>query len=52
MKTFNNAWQEYQGTNRLAEVTQEEIAFRIAWSAVKKKKYVKNKRTRKWELKD
>jgi len=51
VKTFNNAWQEYQDTNRLAEVSHEEIAFRTAWSAVKKK-YVKNQRTGKWELKD
>jgi cation transport regulator len=51
LKSFNNAWQEYQGPNRPANSSQEEIAFRTAWNAVKKK-YAKNKRTGKWELKE
>lgn len=50
VKSFNNAWQEYQGENRPPELSQEEIAFRTAWNAVKKK-YTKDKRTGKWELK-
>jgi cation transport regulator len=51
VKSFNNAWQEYQDTNRPAELSHEEIAFRTAWNAVKKK-YAKNKRTGKWEIKE
>jgi cation transport regulator len=52
VKSFNNAWQEYQDVaKRPEEISQEEIAFRIAWNAVKRK-YAKNKRTRKWELKE
>ncbi len=51
VKSFNNAWQEYQdAANRPENISQEEIAFRTAWNAVKKK-YAKNKRTGKWELK-
>jgi cation transport regulator len=51
LKSFNNAWEEYQNTTtRPAETSQEELAFRVAWNAVKKK-YAKNKRTGKWELK-
>lgn len=49
VKSFNNAWQEYQDTRRPEELSHEEIAFRTAWNAVKKK-YAKNKRTGKWEL--
>jgi cation transport regulator len=52
LKSFNNAWQEYQDAETRSEgVSQEEIAFRTAWNAVKKK-YAKNKRTGKWELKE
>ncbi len=51
LKSFNNAWQEYQHANRPVNVSYEEIAFRTAWNAVKKK-YAKNKRTGKWELKE
>jgi cation transport regulator len=52
IKSFNNAWQDYQDVaKRSDDISQEEIAFRIAWNAVKRK-YAKNKRTRKWELKE
>jgi len=48
VKSFNNAWEEYtKKANHSADVAQEEIAFRIAWSAVKKR-YSKDKRTGKW----
>ena len=51
VKSFNNAWQEYQdAANRSEDISQEETAFRVAWNAVKKK-YAKNKRTGKWEPK-
>jgi cation transport regulator len=51
LKSFNHAWEEYQETgSRPENISQEEIAFRTAWNAVKKK-YVKNKRTGKWEPK-
>lgn len=52
VKSFNNAWREYQdATNRPEDISQEEIAFRTAWNAVKKK-YAKNKHTGKWEVKE
>jgi cation transport regulator len=52
VKSFNHAWLEYQdAANRPEDISQEEIAFRIAWNAVKKK-YAKNKRSGKWEPKD
>ena len=51
VNSFNNAWVEYQDTaNRPEDISQEEIAFRVAWNAVKKK-YAKNKLTGKWERK-
>ncbi len=51
LKSFNNAWQEYQDANRPADISHEEIAFRTAWNAVKKK-YVKDRQTGHWELKE
>lgn len=51
LKSFNNAWEEYQGVaDRPENISQEEATFRVAWNAVKKK-YVKNKRTGKWDAK-
>lgn len=51
LKSFNNAWEEYQdAATRSENTSQEEMAFRVAWNAVKKK-YTKNKRTGKWEAK-
>ncbi len=42
LKVFNNAWQQYKDPEkRLPGSTQEEAAFRVAWSAVKKS-YEKN----------
>ncbi len=49
LKSFNNAWEEYQDKRgRPQNISQEEMAFRVAWNAVKRK-YSKNKRTGKWE---
>ena len=51
LKSFNNAWEEYQdAADRPEHSSQEEMAFRVAWNAVKNK-YAKNKRTGKWEPK-
>jgi len=48
VKSFNSAWEEHiKNANHADEVSQEEVAFRIAWSAVKKK-YSKDKRSGKW----
>jgi cation transport regulator len=45
LKAFNSAWEEYQErSNRSESISQEEMAFRVAWNAVKKK-YTKNKRS-------
>lgn len=42
LKAFNNAWQEYKDPKqRKTNSSIEEIAFKVAWSAVKKK-YQKN----------
>lgn len=52
VKSFNNAWLEYQDAlDRPEAISQEEIAFRTAWNAVKKK-YAKNEHTGKWEARD
>lgn len=41
-EAFNNAWKEYENPEkRKAGGTQEEIAHRVAWAAVKRK-YEKN----------
>jgi len=48
VKSFNNAWEEYkENANRPEEISHEEIAYRTAWNAVKKK-YAKDKQTGKW----
>lgn len=48
VKSFNAAWQEHiKNANHAGDVSREEVAFRIAWSAVKKK-YSKDKQTGKW----
>jgi len=42
LKAFNNAWEEYQHPKkRKTDSSREEIAFKVAWAAVKKK-YRKN----------
>ena len=48
VKSFNSAWEEYRkNSDHPDAISKEEIAFRIAWSAVKKK-YKKDKRTGRW----
>lgn len=48
VKSFNGAWEEHiRNSDHPEDISREEIAFRIAWSAVKKK-YNKDKRTGKW----
>ena len=38
LAAFNNAWEEYKSpTSRKTEESHEEIAHKVAWSAVKKK---------------
>jgi cation transport regulator len=50
LKSFNNAWQEYQDAmERPEDISQEEMAFRVAWNAVTRK-YAKNRQTGVWEL--
>lgn len=37
-ETFNHAWQEYASPEkRRGDISQEETAHKVAWSAVKKK---------------
>jgi cation transport regulator len=48
VKSFNNAWEEYkESANRPDDISHEEIAYRTAWNAVKKK-YSKDNQTGKW----
>lgn len=47
VSSFNNAWEEYRNNNPSEDSSQEEIAYRIAWSAVKKK-YSKDEQSGKW----
>jgi cation transport regulator len=51
MEAFNNAYDEYKdrGARRLPQEGREETAFKVAWSAVKKK-YKKDEKTGKWVL--
>jgi cation transport regulator len=43
-ETFNNAWKEYRDSqNRKGDSSQEEVAMKVAWSAVKAK-YKKEER--------
>lgn len=48
LKAFNNAWDEYRSPEkRRANASQEDVAHRVAWSAVKKL-YHKDSLTGKW----
>jgi cation transport regulator len=52
LKAFNSAWEEYQErSNRPESISQEEMAFRVAWNAAKEK-YTKNKQSGRWEPKE
>lgn len=49
MKAFNNAWEEYADRDkRRDDSSREEVAHRVAWSAVKEKYEKKNSH---WALK-
>jgi len=49
MEAFNNAWKEYADPDyRRGGDTREEVAHKVAWSAVKKKY---TKKGNKWVLK-
>jgi cation transport regulator len=49
MKAFNNAWEEYADRDkRRVDASREEVAHRVAWSAVKEKYEKKNSH---WALK-
>ena len=49
MKAFNNAWEEYADRDkRRDDASREEVAHRVAWSAVKEKYEKKNSH---WALK-
>ncbi len=51
MKAFNNAWKEYEDSDkRLGDSPHEETAYRVAWAAVKKG-YEKDEITGKWKRK-
>lgn len=49
LAAFNNAWDEYKNPHdRKNNASREEVAHRVAWSAVKKK-YKKNEQTGDWQ---
>lgn len=49
-KAFNNAWDEYNSPKkRRSDESQEEVAHKVAWSAVKEKYIKKGDR---WVAKD
>jgi cation transport regulator len=51
LAAYNNAWEEYQDPEkRRGQATQEEVARRVAWAAVKKE-YEKDPETGKWQRK-
>jgi len=51
LNAYNNAWNEYADpANRRGGESQEEAAFRVAWTAVKRE-YQKNDTTGQWEPK-
>jgi len=50
-EAFNHAWEEYaEPGRRKAGSSREEVAFRVAWAAVKKQ-YEKDERTGIWKKK-
>ena len=51
LAAYNNAWEEYKNAeDRKGNASREEVAHKVAWSAVKKK-YEKNKDGN-WKSKD
>ncbi len=50
LAAFNSAWDQYDlPEERRGGADREEVAFKVAWSAVKKAGYQKNEGTGKWE---
>ena len=48
---FNSAWGQYdEPSERKGSASREEVAHKVAWSAVKKK-FAKNEQTGQWEEK-
>lgn len=51
LEAYNSAWDQYaKSQDRQRGGSREEVAFRVAWAAVKKK-YQKNEKTGQWEAK-
>jgi cation transport regulator len=51
MKAFNHAWDQYADPKeRRGKASQEEVAHKVAWSAVKQR-YEKNEKTGEWKEK-
>ena len=52
-EAFNNAWEQYKEPEerRDPEESREQVASKVAWSAVKKE-YEKDEETGKWTKKD
>ncbi len=49
LAAYNNAWEEYSDPARTrGGASQEEVARRVAWAAVKKE-FIRNPVTRRWE---
>jgi cation transport regulator len=50
-EAFNNAYNEYKDPNkRKDDSTREEVAYKVAWAAVKHK-YIKDEKIKKWKAK-
>jgi len=50
-KAFNNAWEQYKDPKeRRGKASREEVARKVAWSAVKQQ-YEKDPETGKWQRK-
>lgn len=50
-EAFNNAFEEYKDPRKIRDSSsREEVAHKVAWSAVKNK-YKKNEKTGNWKLK-
>ncbi len=51
LKAFNNAWKEYdQPSERRGNESREEVAHKVAWSAVKNE-YKKDEKSGQWKPK-
>ena len=51
LEAFNNAWNEYKNPeDRIGDASREEMAHKVAWSAVKKS-YEKTEKSGMWKEK-